>query len=314
MSWNAVGVTILLNPYADPDGWFHTLSTLLPDEELVLWPDCPKPDAVEMLIAWRMKRSDLATFTNLHTILSMGAGVDQWLRDGSPDVRLVRLADPAMADEMASYALHWVTHFQRGFDVRFEAAHLNSWGASTKPVAHDYVVGVLGFGQIGRRIGSLFNDLGYQVRAWSRSGVDEAWVDSFAGDDQLGNFLEGCDAVINVLPRTTDTIGLLTSERFAQFKAGATFINIGRGNVVESEAALVAAIDSGQLGAAVLDVTDPEPPAPDAAILQHPGIVVTPHISGPTQMMTAAALIAENIERVRNGQDPFPLVDRQHGY
>ena len=307
-------MTILLNPWTDPDEWFEKFSELLPDEELVLWPDCPDPESVEMLIAWRMKRSDLATFTNLQAILSMGAGADQWLRDGSPDVSVIRLADPGMAGEMAAYAVHWVSHFQRDFDQRFDPVNLNTWGTSTAPAAGKYKVGLLGFGQIGRRIGTAFGDLGYDVHAWSRRGVDEDWVTSFAGTEELEQFLGTCDAIVNILPNTPQTTGLLDTTRFGQFKAGATFVNIGRGTVVADEAELVAAVDSGQLGAAVLDVTNPEPPAVDAGILHHPRIRVTPHISGLTQNETAAELIAANVNRIRNGEDPFPVVDRSAGY
>ena len=307
-------MTILLNPWAEPDAWFAVLSELLPAEELVLWPDNPDPSAVEMLIAWRMKRSDLSTFTNLHTIFSMGAGVDQWLREGSPEVRLVRLADPAMANEMAAYALHWVTHYQRGFGGRFDPAGSAPWGINTSPVSGEYRVGLLGFGEIGRRIGSAFHDLGYNVRAWTRSGVDDDWVTSYRGADGLEAFLGDCDAVVNVLPNTAGTRDLLTAERFDQFVPGATFVNIGRGTVVADERDLVDAVDKGQLGAVVLDVTNPEPPAPDAPIFAHPRIRVTPHISGMTQRDTAASLIATNITRIRSGEEPFPVVDRSAGY
>lgn len=309
-----MGVTILLNPWGEPERWFKAFSELLPDEELVLWPDNPDPSAVEMLIAWRMKRSDLATFTNLQTIFSMGAGVDQWLREGSPEVQLVRLADPAMSDEMTSYALHWVAHYQRDFDQRFDPTGSAPWGINQALVSREYRVGLLGFGQIGRRIGSAFNDLGYQVRAWTRSGVDDDWVKSYSGTEQLEAFLGDCDAVINILPNTPATAGLLTAARFAQFKPGSTFVNIGRGTVVGSEADLIAAVDAGHLGAAVLDVTNPEPPENDAPIFNHPKIRVTPHISGMTQLATAAELIAANIGRIRRGEAPFPVVDRTAGY
>ena len=307
-------MTILLNPWADPENWHETLSSLLPDEEIILWQDGIDPTDVEMLIAWRMKRDDLATFTNLRTIFSMGAGVDQWLRDGSPNVQLVRLADPAMFNEMAAYAVHWVTHYQRGFDSRYEPAGTSAWGMNSAPTSGAYRVGLLGFGQIGQRIGSAFNDLGYQVRSWTRSGVVEDWVTSYSGTDQLEVFLGDCDAVINILPNTAATQGLLTAERFAQFNRGATFINIGRGTVIADESELIAAVDEGRLGGVVLDVLKTEPPAVDAPLLHHSTIRVTPHISGMTQRSTAAKLIAANIERIRRGEEPFPVVDRSAGY
>ena len=175
-------------------------------------------------------------------------------------------------------------------------------------------VGILGYGTIGRRIGRAFSDLGYPVNAWSRRGSNDANVTSFAGLDALESFLGSCDAVINVLPNTEATSGLLTADRFAQFTAGATFINIGRGTVVADENELVDAVESGLIGAAVLDVTNPEPPSGSSRLFSHPRIQITPHVAGATQIPTAARLIAANITRIRNGEDPFPVVDPSTGY
>lgn len=308
-------MAILLNPWATGDQWLAEFQALLPDEDFVLWPDCPNREAVEMLVAWRMKRTDLQSFTNLHTIFSMGAGTEQWQREGTPDVRIVRLVDPAMSDEMAAYALHWVIHLQRDFDTRWGADELDDWReVSTWPPPAQHPVGILGYGTIGKRIGRAFTDLGYPVSAWSRSGTDDPTVTSYAGLDELEAFLGSSRAVINVLPNTEATSGLLTRERFAQFNDGAVFVNIGRGTVVNDETELINAIDNGPVGAAVLDVTNPEPPAADSPLLAHPHVHLTPHIAGSTQLESAAALIAANISRVRTGQEPFPVVNSSVGY
>ena len=309
-------MSIVVNPWSGPDEWMAELARHLPDEELLLWPDVADRESVEMVAAWRMKRADLASFPNLTTILSMGAGTEQWQRDGTPSVRIVRLADPAMSDEMAAYALHWVIHYQRDFDAKYGADDLSNWGSGALPVPapRQHRVGILGYGTIGRRIGQAFSDLGYPVNAWSRSGTDDHNVTSFAGLENLEDFLGSCDAVINVLPNTPATSGLLTAERFTQFSPGATFINIGRGTVVHDENELVDAVDSGALGAAVVDVTNPEPPAESSRLLGHPRIRVTPHVAGSTQIPTAAELIAANITRIRSGEQPFPVVDPTTGY
>lgn len=306
-------MAILVNPYAQPALWRELFSELLPDETLWFWPECLDPDDVEILIAWRMRRRDLATFTNLTHIMSMGAGTEQWQKDGSPDAQIVRLSDPNMGDEMAAYAVHWVIHFQRGFDVAFGASDLDAWGSRDAATPPEYPVGVLGFGSIGARVGEAFRSLGYPVNAWSRTGTAAAGVASYAGIDELEAFLGASRAVINVLPDTESTRGLLTADRFSQF-GGATFINIGRGTVVASEGDLVDAVDAGHVGAAVLDVTSPEPPDADSPLFGHDQIVITPHIAGTTQPRSAAALIAANVKRIRIGEDPFPVVDPVSGY
>ncbi len=309
-------MSIVVNPWSGSSQWMAELAKHLPDEELLLWPDVVDRDAVEMVAAWRMKRADLASFPNLTTILSMGAGTEQWQRDGTPPVRIVRLADPAMSDEMAAYALHWVIHFQRDFDAPYGVDDLSNWGSGALPVPapREHRVGILGYGTIGRRIGRAFTELGYPVNAWSRSGTTDANVTSFAGLETLAEFLGTCDAVINVLPNTPATTGLITAERLSQFAPGATFINIGRGTVIADEDDLVDAVDSGPLGAAVVDVTNPEPPTASSRLFGHRRIRVTPHVAGSTQIPTAAALIAANISRIRAGEEPFPVVDPATGY
>jgi glyoxylate/hydroxypyruvate reductase A len=307
-------MSIVVNPFSRPDEWMRELETLLPDEALHLWPDCPDPEAVDLVVAWRMKRDDLASFPRLQAILSLGAGAEQWQNPGTPDVPIVRLADPSMADEMAAYALHWVLRLQRHFDVMDEQQNARTWEMLDHVQAQNFRVGILGYGIIGSRIGRAFSDLGYPVNVWSRSGRTDATVTSHAGDDELETFLGSSNAVINVLPSTTATRGLLDRTRLTQFADDAVFVNIGRGNVLESEDDLIDAIDNGPLRAIVLDVTNPEPPEDDSPLYRHPAVHLTPHVAGSTNVRSAARLIAENVARIRAGVAPGPLVDRSRGY
>jgi glyoxylate/hydroxypyruvate reductase A len=307
-------VSIVVNPFSQPEEWMRELETLLPDEVLHLWPDCPDREVVELVVAWRMKRDDLASFPRLEAILSLGAGAEQWQRQGIPDVPIVRLADPSMSDEMAAYALHWIIRLQRHFDVMTEQQKAGSWEVIDYAPAQNFRVGILGYGVIGSRISRAFSDLGYPVNVWSRSGTTDATVTSYAGDDELEAFLGSSSAVINVLPSTTATQGLLNRARFAQFADDAVFVNIGRGNVLDGEDDLIDAIDNGPLRAVVLDVTSPEPPEDDSPLYRHPAVHLTPHVAGSTQVRSSARLIADNVARIRAGVAPVPLVDRSRGY
>lgn len=310
----AVWMSIIVNPWGRPDEWMAEFGRIMPGDTFELWPDCADRAAVEFVVAWRMKRADLASFPSLRAILSLGAGAEQWQNDGVPDVDVVRLADPALSDEMATYALHWVIRLQRHFDVMAAGQEAVKWEEVEYVQASNYRVGILGYGTIGQRVGRAFTDLGYRVNAWSRSGSDDPSITSFRGLDELETFLATSDAVINVLPNTPATRGLLDAERLAQFADGSVFINIGRGSVLSSEADLVAALDDGPLRTAVLDVTEPEPPTADSPLYRHGSVHLTPHIAGSTQVVTAARLIADNIGRIRVGERPFPLLDRSLGY
>lgn len=306
-------VSIVVNPYSDPERWLAHLGTLLPDDDLYAWPEIGDPSDVEFVIGWRLPRATMRSFVNLRYVLSLSAGAEQWMQEGMPDVPVVRLEDPSMSEEMAAYALHWVLHHQRAFDQMLEQRRSRIWEEPPSVPAWDYRVGILGYGLIGRRIAAAFTELGYLVRGWSRTGGRRDDAVQYAGPDQLAEFLGDSDAVINVLPSTAETHHLLDAERLALFTNGSLLVNIGRGTTVDEEA-LLAALDDGPLAAAVLDVTDPEPPADDSPLWEHPRVILTPHVAGRTRLETAAALVVENIARIRSGGTPFPLLDRDRGY
>lgn len=280
---------------------------------MVLWPDIDHPAEVEFLIAWMMRRSDLSSFTNLQAILSLGAGTEQWQKDGTPEVPVVRLADPEMSSEMAAYALYWVLNFQREFAKANGQQGEKVFKQPVYTQASEFPIGILGYGTIGARVGQAFLDLGYPVNAWSRSGGASESVTHYQGLQQLDGFLANSMAVVNVLPSTPATTGLLNAARLSAFAAGSVLVNMGRGTVVDNQA-LMDALDNGPLRAAVLDVTSPEPLQQDSPMWTHPNLHLTPHIAGSTQVRSAARLIAANIKRMRAGEEAFPLLDRGRGY
>lgn len=313
-------MSIVVNPASRPQQWIEALTELLPEENVQLWPHVDEPGEVDYVLAWEMAADELATFPNLDAIFSLGAGVDQWLtlqdHDRLRDIPIVRLVDPAMSDEMAAYALHWVLHFQRGFDQMAQLQRQHRFEQPEYVEAENFPVGILGYGNIGRRVGDAFAHLGHPINAWSRSGgrgQPDPHVTHFIGADDLNRFLAASRAVINVLPNTVETAGLLEPERLASFAEGALFVNMGRGSVVD-EADLIAALDNGPLRMAVLDVTDPEPPVSTSPLFDHPGVVLTGHTAGATMIPSASRLIAANVMRLRRGEAAFPLLDPCRGY
>ncbi len=313
-------MSIVVNPASRPDEWMAALAAELPDEELYLWPQVGNPGSVEYVLAWEMALDDLAGFPNLKAVFSLGAGVDQWLtlaeHDELGSVDVVRLVDPAMSDQMAAYALYWVLHYQRGFDQVAGLRRQRQFKPPSLTDSSDHTVGILGHGSIGRRVGQAFIDLGYPINAWTRSGDrghPDPKITHFVGREQLDDFLAASRAVVNVLPNTEETSGLLDRDRLAAFSSGSVFINMGRGTVV-SESDLLKALDGGPLRAAVLDVTDPEPPPSTSELFEHPKVVLTGHSAGVTVVSTASQVIGDNIRRLRRGQAAFPLLDPERGY
>jgi len=305
-------VAILLKPYSRVAEWEAEIRRVLPAEDVRLWPDVGDPTEVDFVIAWQMSAEEMAPLVNLQAILSLGAGTEQWQVPGI-DAPVVRLVDPEMANDMAGYCVAWVLRHQRRFAELEDAQQSHQWEVPDWTQTYAYSVGILGYGEIGSRIGRAFRDLGYPVNGWTRSGRTEEGVQHFAGLDELAAFLGASAAVISVLPSTSETVGLLDSERLAQFAKDAVLINVGRGTVLD-ESALIDALDTGPLAAAVLDVTSPEPPTDDSPLWTHPAVTLTPHISGMTQVRSASRLIAANVARLRSGEPAFPLLDRSRGY
>lgn len=151
------------------------------------------------------------------------------------------------------------------------------------------------------------------MRGWNRSPRTIDGVETFAGADQLQAFLTGCDVLICLLPLTPATQGILNRELFAALPPGAALVNVGRGpHLVDAD--LLAALDSGQLSHAILDVTEPEPLPPEHPFWTHPCVFVTPHVASMTQPETAAPILLENIRRHRRGEPLVGVVDRRRGY
>src|SRR5262249_6466630 len=148
---------------------------------------------------------------------------------------------------------------------------------------------------------------------WSRAGREIAGVATYRGNDGLNAMLDRTDILVCLLPLTAETRGILDAALFARLPKGASLVHAGRGAQLDQDA-LVAALDSGHLSGAVLDVTDPEPLPADHAFWSHPNILLTPHVASVTQPETAAHAVIENVRRHLAGLEPIGLVDRVRGY
>ncbi|MGE6741839.1 2-hydroxyacid dehydrogenase [Allorhizobium pseudoryzae] len=271
-------------------------------------------DAADVAVAWNPPHGLLATMPNLRLIHSIAAGLDNIFADPHlPRVPVCRVVDSQHALGMAEYAIWSVLLFHRMMDLHLQNAALRLWERPEQIAARDYTVGILGFGAIGRTVGRRLHALDYNVRAWARSPKQEAGIASFHGDDQLPDFLSGCDALICLLPLTDATRGILNADLFASLPRGAAVINMGRGEHL-MEADLLAAIESGHLRGAVLDVFLQEPLPEDSPLWSHPKIFKTPHIASMPSVHEVVAQIFENATRVLTGRDPLNTGSRDSGY
>lgn len=280
-----------------------------------IWPDCGPLDDIRYALVWRPEPGLLARLPNLRAILVLGAGVDGVLSD--PGVRasipVIRLLGAGMAEPMAEYAMYAVLHFQRHMQIYPDQQRDSIWRRIPWALAGDWPVGVMGLGVIGSLVASRLAALGYPVAGWVRAPRSLEGVEVFAGRDCLNDFLARSRVVINVLPLTAETRDILDASAFSAMPVGGYVVNIGRGaHLVDAD--LIAALDSGRLGGAMLDVFREEPLPASHPFWSHPKIVVTPHAAAPTIIDAAEAQVIENVRRLERGEPPLGVVDRTKGY
>lgn len=310
----------------EPQPWASALAEALLEQgvasRVLCWPSAEAPaEAVGEArygVAWLPPAGFLAAAPRLRALFNLGAGVEGLLAAPQlpPQLPVIRLVDVGMAARMAEYVVHFLARITRGLDRYVAGGGPGApWGGASWRGGGP-VVGVLGLGAIGAVVARTVAALGYPVLGWSRSPHAIEGVETLAGDDALDALLARAQVLVDVLPLTPATEGLLDRHRLRRLPAGATLINIGRGGTVV-DADLIAALDDGHLAGAVLDVFREEPLPAAHPFWRHPRVVVTPHLSGPTPRQPAMRQIAAAIARIEAGAAPEAIegyVLRERGY
>ncbi|MBN5385616.1 glyoxylate/hydroxypyruvate reductase GhrA [Serratia marcescens] len=310
---------IYYHPLFNAQEWLAGIKQRLPQAEIREWQRGDERPA-DYALVWRPPHEMLANRRDLKAVFALGAGVDAILDQERKHpgtlpagVPLLRLEDTGMAQQMQEYALSYVLRYFRRFDEYQVLQQRQEWQPLDPHSLDDFTIGILGAGVLGQSVARKLTEFGFSVRCWSRSAKQIDGVQSFAGEAQRAAFLDGVKLVINLLPNTPETVGILNRELFAQLSTGAYLINIARGaHLVEAD--LLAALEQGQLAAATLDVFVREPLPQDYPFWRHPRVTITPHIAAITLPQQAMDQIAANIRALEAGHAPAGVVDRQRGY
>ena len=257
--------------------------------------------------------TDFAPFSRLKAVLSLWAGVEGIVGEPSLTVPLCRMVDDGLTRGMVEWVTGHVLRYHLGLDAHLFGQDGVWRNGVVPPLAAERTVGVLGLGELGRSVAAALAGLGFDVRGWSRRARDLPDIASFEGEDGLEAVLRASDIVVALLPATAATENLLDARRLALLPEGARLVNPGRGSLID-DAALLAALDSGRLAHATLDVFREEPLPPAHPFWAHPRITVTPHVASETRPETAAEAIARNIRRGEDGKPFLHVVDRAAGY
>ncbi|TWH88687.1 glyoxylate/hydroxypyruvate reductase A [Novosphingobium taihuense] len=295
--------------------WCDIATRRVPEIPFLRWGhDDVDPLAVRYIAAWNAPPEFIAQFPNLEILFSVGAGIDQLpLAALPPQVRVVRMVEQGIITGMAEYVAMACLALHRDLPFFISEQRAGRWSYRHTRLASESRVGIMGLGELGRASLEMLRPLGFPLSGWSRSARTIEGVTCFAGEAGFDAFLAQTDILICLLPLTEGTRGILCRETFAKMPVGSAVVNAGRGgHLVAND--LIAALDSGQLRAAMLDVTSPEPLPETHAFYRHPAIFLTPHVAAETRHETAGNVLADNLERLLAGEAMLGEVDRTRGY
>lgn len=309
-------ITLLFYSDTDaPEPWRKAFAVHMPEMEFRVWPDSGDLARITFALVWKPPPGLLSSLPNLKVILSLGAGVDHILLD--PDlpksVPIVRMLDAGMAAQMSEYALYAVLHFHRDMQRYAAQQRQAQWQQVPAVTAQQRTVGVMGLGVMGGDFVRKLVPLGFRVLGWAQTPKSLTGITVFCGRDALRPFLERTQILVNFLPLTGDTRGILGAATFRHLPRGACIINIARGAHVD-EAALLSALEEGHIGGAMLDVFQREPLPPEHPFWHHPRVVITPHVAAQAIAELMVEQVIDNIRRVERGDQPLGLMDPRRGY
>lgn len=274
--------------------------------------DIPAADVDYIVYAPNSAVQDFTPFIRCKAVLNLWAGVENVVGNPTLTQPLARMVDPSLTQGM----VEWVTgHVLRHhLDIDFALARQNGkWDRHVPPVAPDRPVTILGLGELGTACGKVLASLGFPVTGWSRRAKQIDGITCLHGTEGLAQALSTAQILVLLLPDTPETEDTLNATALAALPKGAVIINPGRGPLIDDNA-LLAALDSGHIRHATLDVFRTEPLPADHPYWAHPQVTVTPHIASETRPATASRVIVENIRRGEAAEPLIYLVDRTRGY
>lgn len=298
--------------------WISALQAAMPEEQVVLLDelDLIARETCDVAIVANPDPNDLKMLPNLKWVHSVWAGVERLMTDlqDHQQLNVVRLVDPQLAATMAEAVLAWSLYLHRDMPLYVRQQREKQWLEHEYIRAEEKVVSILGLGTLGLAAASRLQAAGFNVCGWSRTAKSVPNIQCYHGDNGLKDMLQQTDYLVCLLPLTPQTQNLVNEQVFKSLKKQASFINFGRGRIVDDHA-LRQALDQGYLSHAVLDVFHSEPLSSDSWHWTHQNVTVLPHISAPTNRETASAIVAENIRKYRaDGRCTPKFVDRVTGY
>ncbi len=271
------------------------------------------PETVDYIVyAPSDSAADFTPYTKARAVLGLWAGVEAAISNPTLTLPYTRMVDPGLTEGMVEWVTGHVLRHHLGMDADITRTDAQ-WRKHIPPLARHRKVGVLGLGELGAACATTLAGLNFDTSGWSRTAKSVPGVACHSGTDGLHAVLAHSEILLLLLPLTPATENLLDATRLAVLPQGAIIINPGRGALIDDNA-LLAALDSGALSHATLDVFREEPLPASHPFWHHPKVTITPHIASETRAATAVQVLAENIRRDRAGVPLLHCLDRIRGY
>jgi len=300
--------------------WVERFQRLLPGRTIVALGEAYDPASIHYAVSWKHPAGSLSDLPNLKAIFSLGAGVDHLMNDTQlPDVPVARVVDADLTARMSEYVvMHALMVLRQQRRYQKQQAQSLWLDDRDQPAAQDVRVGVMGLGVLGRDALHKLKVMGFSVSGWSRSARQIDGVTCFSGAEGLKPFLAQTDILVVLLPLTPDTRGMINADVLKGLAHDGTLhkpvlINAGRGGL-QKEADILACLNDGTLGEAILDVFETEPLPEASAFWTHPHVVVSPHNAAMSAPDAIGQLVARQIGRMEQGQPLLHLVEMKRGY
>jgi len=284
--------------------------------DIVRWEDRHEHlETLRFALVWQPEPGSLSELPALEVIFSIGAGVDHLKGENivPEGIPIVRMVQNSLTAGMVEYVSYQILAFHRNMYQYAQDQMASAWKPLTYPLPHERTIGILGLGVLGSAVGRALLQFGFNIIGWSRSEKSIENIRSYYGNAQLEAFLEKTDYLVCLLPNTSETVGILNQKTLSTLPMGAYVINAGRGTAVNDND-LIAAIQSGHIAGAALDVFNLEPLSADHPYWQMENVFITPHIASMTHPEGSAAHVAQNINRYLAGKPLSHLADLKRGY
>jgi len=295
--------------------WQNALRAADPEIQVYSFLEDHPTDEIDMALIWKHPIGSLKKYENLKCIASSGAGVDFIFEDPEAPIHLpiTRVVDGYLAKDMSEHVLALILAHLKNI----EPYKVDQFNKVWKPIQYqriaDRTIGILGMGALGQVLAKDLVNFGFNVQGWSNSRKSLKDVKSYAGKEELSEFLAITEIMVCLLPLTKETSGILNKELMLQLPKGAYLINVARGGHLVDED-LLQLLSSGHLSGASLDVYHKEPLGLDHPFWEHPKIHMTPHCASVSDTDSVVPQILENYRRLQNNEPLLNLVSETKHY